>query len=117
MTDIWSFLVQTVSVSVVALLLLFIKGIMADKLSPRWQYIVWCLLALRILIPVASDQNIFLPIPVWVEMLKTLAESNLSSAYSSAFSVSHNSTVIPFVTAIPESITDWLMVFILSVLQ
>ncbi len=105
MNNIWSFLVQTLSVSVVALLLLFLKGVMADKLSPRWQYSVWCLLALRIIIPVASNQNIFLPIPVWVEMLKTLVESNLSSAYSSAFSVS-----LPFITAIPKSITDWLMV-------
>ena len=90
MNNIWSFLVQTLSVSVVALLLLFLKDIMADKLSPRWQYSVWCLFALRILIPVASDQNIFLPVPVWVEMLKTFVESNLSSVYSSAFSVSNN---------------------------
>ena len=110
MNNIWSFLVQTLSVSVVALLLLFIKEIMADKLSPRWQYSVWCLFALRIIIPVASNQNVFLPVPVWVEMLKTFVESNLSSAYSSAFSVSHNSSVIPFVTAIPKSITDWLMI-------
>lgn len=110
MNNIWNFLIQTISVSVVALLLLFLKGIMADKLSPRWQYSVWCLLALRIIIPVASNQNIFLPVPVWVEMLKTLVESNLKSAYSSAFSVSQSSSVIPFVSAIPESITDWLMV-------
>ena len=110
MNNIWSFLIQTLSASVIALLLLFIKGIMADKLSPRWQYSVWCLLALRIIIPVASNQNVFLPIPVWIEMLKTFVESNLSSAYSSAFSVSQNFSVIPFVTAIPKSITDWLMV-------
>ncbi len=110
MNNIWTFLTQTLSVSVVALLLLFLKGIMADKLSPRWQYSVWCLLALRIIIPVASNQNIFLPIPVWVEMLKTAVESNLSSAYSSAFSVSRNSMVIPFIKGIPESITDWLMI-------
>lgn len=116
MNNIWSFLVQTLSVSVVALLLLFIKGIMADKLSPRWQYLVWCLFALRILIPVASNQNIFLPIPIWVEMLKTTIESNLSSVYSSAFSVSDNLSVIPFVSAKPESITDWLMlVYIIGV--
>lgn len=116
MNNIWSFLVQTLSVSVVALLLLFIKGIMADKLSPRWQYLVWCLFALRVLIPVASNQNIFLPIPIWVEMLKTTIESNLSSVYSSAFSVSDNLSVIPFVSAKPESITDWLMlVYIVGV--
>lgn len=110
MNNIWSFLVQTLSVSVVALLLLFIKGIMADKLSPRWQYSVWCLLALRIIIPVASNQNVFLPVPVWVEMLKTTVENNLSSAYSSAFSVSRTSMVIPFITKAPESVTDWLMI-------
>ena len=96
MNNIWSFLTQTLSVSVVALLLLFLKGIMADKLSPRWQYSVWCLLALRIMIPVESNQNIFLPVPVWVEMLKTLVESNLSSAYSSATQGSSSSTTSTF---------------------
>ncbi len=110
MNNIWTFLTQTLSVSVVALLLLFIKGLMADKLSPRWQYSVWCLLALRIIIPVAPNQNIFLPVPVWVEIIKGFVESKLSSAYSSAFAVSQNSSVIPFVNAVPRSVTDWLMV-------
>ena len=52
MTNIWAFLNQTLSVSIIAVLLLVIKYILKDKLSPRWQYGVWIVLALRIIIPV-----------------------------------------------------------------
>ena len=83
MNNIWTFLTQTLSVSVVALLLLFLKGIMADKLSPRWQYSVWCLLALRIIIPVASNQNIFLPV-------QTASAAHFSPLYIPLKPFAHN---------------------------
>ena len=41
MGNIWGILLQTVTVSLTAGLLLLLKGLMADKLSPRWQYGVW----------------------------------------------------------------------------
>ena len=41
MTDIWSFLLQTLTGSGVAVLLLVLKAMFRDKLSPRWQFAVW----------------------------------------------------------------------------
>ena len=47
MTNIWGFLIQTLSVSVVAIILLFVKWLLNDKLSPRWQYGVSVVLAVE----------------------------------------------------------------------
>lgn len=35
MTNIWEFLMQTIEISIVALILLLLKKIFQDKLSPR----------------------------------------------------------------------------------
>ena len=51
MTNLWAFLLQTLYVTGVGLLLLAIKTLLKDKFSPRWQYAVWAVLALRSLIP------------------------------------------------------------------
>ena len=53
MESIWSFLLQTLTVSLTAAVLLLLKFLLRDKLSPRWQYAVWSILALRILLPAA----------------------------------------------------------------
>ena len=41
MENIWSFLLQTLSVSLIGLLLLVVKLLLRNRLSPRWQYAVW----------------------------------------------------------------------------
>ena len=46
MYNIWGFLLQTMAVSIVAVIILLLKKIFEDKLSPRWQYLVWILLAI-----------------------------------------------------------------------
>ena len=51
MTNLWAFLLQTLYVTGVGLLWLAIQPLLKDKLSPRWQYAVWAVLALRILLP------------------------------------------------------------------
>ena len=50
MTNLWEFLLQTAYVSLVGVLLLVIKWLLRDKLSPRWQYFVWVVLAARLLV-------------------------------------------------------------------
>ena len=57
MTNIWEFLLFTLTVSAAAGLLLVLKHLLADKLSPRWQYGIWVLLALRILLPVEVNNR------------------------------------------------------------
>ena len=75
MTDFWGFLLQTLYVSLVGGLLLLVKAIFQDKLTPKWQYGVWSVLALRILIPVQITwKYVLLPLPLWVENTRILAE-------------------------------------------
>lgn len=75
MTGFWGFLLQTLYVSLVGGLLLLVKAIFRDKLTPRWQYGVWSILALRILVPVQMTwKYVLLPLPLWVETARILAE-------------------------------------------
>lgn len=72
MTDIWSFLLQTLTASGVAALLLAVKAMFRDKLSPRWQFAVWGLLAVTLLLPAGrGGQYVLFNWPVLVEALKS----------------------------------------------
>ena len=51
MFDIWGFLLQTLTASGVAVLLLIIKALLKDKLSPKWHFSVWSILGIMILFP------------------------------------------------------------------
>lgn len=111
MNNIWEFLVMTLTVSLAAGLILVLKALLSDKLTPRWQYGVWSLLALRMLIPVAvSNRYILVSVPLWIETLKALCESHLSSAYSQAFIPLESPWFPPMISSAPHSITDWLFV-------
>ena len=46
MTDIWAFLLQTLTASGAAVLLLVVKAMFRDKLPPRWQFAAWGALGL-----------------------------------------------------------------------
>lgn len=115
MNNIWEFLVMTLTVSIAAGLLLIIKTLLGDKLTPRWQYGIWSLLALRTLVPVAvSNRYILIPVPLWVETLKALCESRLSSAYAQGFVPLESPWFLPMVSSVPHSITDWLFVIYIA---
>lgn len=110
MTNIWGFLVQTMTVSLVAALLLVVKELLADKLSPRWQYGIWGVLALRILLPVSIARNGLLPVPLWVETWKGAAERTLDSAYTARYAAASVRWPFPILEGHPQSMTDWLFV-------
>lgn len=110
MGNIWEFLLQTLTVSLVAAVLLILKYLLADKLSPRWQYGIWGLLALRALIPAGMTRQVLLPLPTWVDMCKTAAEHGLASAYAGPWDALDAKSVLPWPSGAPESITDWLFV-------
>lgn len=110
MESIWSFLLQTLSVSVTAAVLLLLKYLLQDKLSPRWQYGIWGILALRILLPAVASRQVLLPLPMWVEQLKSVVEAGLSSVYSGPYTPVAVGHVLPWVTGRPASVTDWLFV-------
>lgn len=110
MGNIWEFLLQTLTVSLTAAVLLIVKYLLADKLSPRWQYGIWGLLALRALIPVGMTRQVLLPLPAWVDMCKTAAERGLASAYAGPWDAMDAKSVLPWPSGAPESVTDWLFV-------
>lgn len=110
MANIWEFILQTVSVSLVAGLILIIKAVFKDKLSARWQYGIWVILVLRILLPVRADKLVLLPFGIYLEMLKTYVEQGLSSAYTAPLTATEPARVIPDIASAPQSITDILFI-------
>ena len=110
MGNIWEFLYQTLTVSIVAAALLFIKWLLRDKLSPRWQYGVWAVLALRALLPASTARGVVPSLALGVETLKSAVELGLGSAYSGAFEPIRLRHVLPWIDAAPASATDWLFI-------
>ena len=89
--------------------MLTVKTLLKDKLTPRWQYFVWSVLALRLLLPVPTRGSyVLLPLPVWVETCKNWVEGKLSSAYTSFYQAVDVTAPIPWLKGLPVSVTDWL---------
>lgn len=114
MRNIWEFLVLTLTCSVSAAFILIIKHILADKLSPRWQYGVWSVLAIRFIVPVSIRRGVILPLPLWIEMLKSACESRLNSAFAHPFESLNTTWLLPMIKEIPQSVTDWLFVIYIT---
>ena len=111
MTNIWGFLIQTIEVSIVAIILLFLKKLFQDKLSPRWQYGVWSVFLLSLLIPTGLFGFALFPsLRIFIEAIKTMIERLLQSSYTDIYLPIKNNIVFPFIVDIPRSITDFLFV-------
>lgn len=110
MTNIWAFLIQTGTVSFVAACILFLKRMLKDKLTPRWQYAVWSVLALRIILSVNVNRKNILPIPMWIEVLKTYVEKQMNSSFTAVYVPASITNIVPHWGVKPVSITDWLLV-------
>lgn len=108
MSNVWEALYQTLNVSLAAAVLLLVKWLLRDKLSPRWQYAVWAVLALRAFIPAGVVRGIIPQLSLWLETARSAAELHLNSAYTSAFDVIDMESVFPWIDAAPVSLTDWL---------
>lgn len=109
MENIWMVLQQTAAASLAALFLLILQRIFLDKLSPRWQYGVWLVLLLRLLVPAGfGGRPTVLDVTFWVETLRTRVELGLRSAYSTPFAASLPAAPVPLPPAgTPASWTDW----------
>ena len=109
MENIWMVLQQTAAASLTALFLLILQRIFLDKLSPRWQYGVWLVLLLRLLVPAGfGGRPTVLDVTFWVETLRTRVELGLNSAYSTPFAASLPAAPVPLPPAgAPTSWTDW----------
>ena len=109
MFDIWSFLLQTLTVSGVAALILLIKALFKDKLPPKWQFAVWAVLGLMMLIPAGLFGRYALfrwQIPI--EIIKS---------WFGVYSFTKVLFPIPIIKGMPQTIADWLFViYVLGIL-
>lgn len=102
MTNLWSFLLQTLTASAAAVLLLLLKALFRDKLPPSWHFAVWGVLGLVILVPAGLfGRSILCNWRYPLELLK------LSAGDASAIQVRFP---FPWITRLPHSLTDWLFV-------
>ena len=102
MTDIWTFLLQTLTASGAAVLLLAVKVMFRDKLSPRWQFSLWSVLALVLLIPAGwGGRYILLNWPQSVEIMKTLVTGEYGT-------LTRVIAPIPLLLTDPRTRADWL---------
>lgn len=100
MIDMWGFLLQTLTVSGVAVLLLVIKALFKDKLPPKWHFAVWGVLGIMILIPAGLNGRYTLF--HWqfvVEFMKS---------WFSDYTFTRVLFPIPVVTAIPKTNLQWI---------
>lgn len=80
MTDIWGFLLQTLTASGAAALLLAVKAMFRDKLPPRWQFASWGVLGLVLLLPAgAGGRYVLVNWPWAVETARTVLTGDYSS--------------------------------------
>ncbi len=102
MRDIWGFLLQTLTASGVAVLLLAVKALLRDKLSPRWQFAAWGVLAAAVLVPAGWNGGYaLLNWPFFVETAKSI----LTGAYT----VTRVTAPVPLLLGhVPVTVWDWL---------
>ena len=102
MTDLWGFLLQTLTASGAAALLLVVKALFRNKLSPRWQFAAWGVLGLVLLVPAGLGGRYALVNWPWlVETAKT--------ALAGDYSLTRVLVPIPLPRLrVPETAADWL---------
>ena len=114
MTSIWAFLHQSCAASVTALVILFLQWLFRDKLSPRWQYGIWWVLILRLVVP-AGGRAVTGDLGWLIEQGRMAVEWDLSSAYAPLWSSGYPSAPIPWWNgAAPRSVTDVLFLVYLG---
>lgn len=110
MDNLWSVLAQTLPLSVAAAVLLAAKRLFLDKLSPRWQYGVWAILALRALLPAGLLGRTLVPGGrVVLEAARLQVELPLSSVLTDPYGVTEVLAPVPLFPRglpVPGSITD-----------
>jgi beta-lactamase regulating signal transducer with metallopeptidase domain len=115
MYNIWGFFLQTIAVSIVAGIILVLKKIFEDKLSPKWQYAIWSLLAIRILVPVNVSSYVVPQIALLMEMVKASVESVIpTSTYTQVYEPITVHHIIPVITANAQSGTDCLFLIYIA---
>ena len=104
MRDIWAFLIETLTASGVAAFILVIKALLQDKLPPRWQFSIWGLLGIVLLLPAgAFGTYVLFDWPLLIETLKSYGLG--------IYDVTRGTAPVPLLPkALPSRITDWIFI-------
>ena len=115
MSNIWEVLLQTMEVTLTAVIILILKWMFQDKLSPRWQYGIWSLLAVKLLLPAGAFRSyVSLDLAAGLQVLKQNIECRMESQFSDAYMVIHPNVGIPTFIGVPQSITDWIFLLYIA---
>lgn len=108
MFDIWGFLLQTLTASGVAVLILVIKALLKDKLPPKWHFASWGVLGLVMLLPTGiNGRYILAQWQVLVEMLKHVAGD---------YSTTRVFFGVPIISEMPKTPLQWVFaIYVLGV--
>ena len=100
MLDIWGFLLQTLTASGVAVLLLVMKALFKDKLPPKWYFAVWGVLGVMLLIPAGFNGRYTLfHWQLVVEIIKS---------WFGDYSFTRVLFPVPVFAAVPKTIPQWM---------
>lgn len=100
MYDIWGFLLQTLTASSVALILIILKALFKDKLPPKWHFASWGVLGIILLVPAGLNGRY--TVINWqsvIELIKIATED---------FSTTQVQFPVPVISSMPHTLTDWL---------
>ncbi len=109
MRDIWGFLLQTLTASGAAVLLIAVKAMLRDKLSPRWQFSAWGGLAAVLLVPAGlGGRYALMNWPLLVEALRSALTGKFGT-------LTYVTAPVPLPPAsAPASLWDWLYIAYLA---
>ncbi len=100
MLDLWGFLLQTLCASGVAALILLVKAVFKDKLPPKWQFAVWGVLGIAVLLPAGlGGRYTLVHWQLVVEIIKS---------WVGDFSLTRVLFPFPVMTAVPNTVPGWL---------
>ena len=108
MFDIWSFLLQTLTVSGVAVLILIIKALFRDKLTPKWQFAVWSVLGMTMLLPAGMFGRY--PLFHWQFVIDVI------KSWFGNYSFTRVLFPIPVIESIPHTFAEWIFaIYVLGI--
>lgn len=109
MLDIWSFLLQTLTVSGAALLILVVKALFRDKLPPKWQFAVWGVLGMIMLLPAGIGGR--------YTLFRWQVAVGVIKSWLGDYSFTRVLFPVPVITEMPKTVVDWLFaVYVLGVI-
>ena len=109
MFDIWGVLLQALTVSGAAALILFIKLLFKNKLPPKWHFAVWIVLGISMIFPAGMfGRYALFRWQIVVEAIKS---------WAGVFSFTEVLFPIPIIRSFPQTAAEWIFaLYVLGIL-